>query len=98
LNKRRKDVDAGSNMLVIAIVISIAFALLCHLTIKNFLVALLVSILLSCLTFWKFGESHFGWLDRIFVENLLITAGIASLTSILIGKLIHKIRLKQQGL
>ena len=79
-------------MIVAAVLIGAFFAVICHAVTTRFWVAVSVSAALTLILFWGFTQSHFGWFDWTFVENVAITLVIAVLVSVVVGRLFMLIR------
>jgi hypothetical protein len=66
-------------------IISLLTAVIWHSFLRRLWLAIIGSTMTSSLLSWLLLMSHFGWLDRIFFINLLMTVSIALAISIFVG-------------
>lgn len=77
--------------MIILIVLAVIAALLCHLLMKSYWLAVSISVSLSVFLFWVIASSHFGWFDAVFYKNLAIAVAASSAISMIIGGALKKL-------
>lgn len=73
------------HMVIIAILLSLVAALLWYWLVPWYSLACVGSISMSVFGVWFVGQSHFGWMDRVFFENLAISFSISASISVAVG-------------
>lgn len=77
-------------MLLILAALSVMFALIWAHFLPSAYLSLPLSICSASLAFYLLASSHFGWLDRVFYENLAITllvsGAVCGVTDFLVRK------------
>jgi len=66
-------------------IIATLSAIIWHIKLKHFWKATLGSTITATLISWALLSSHFGWLDKTFVNNLILTVSISFVISVIIG-------------
>jgi hypothetical protein len=79
-------------MLLILVALSVIASLLCHLLIKRFWVATIISTASAAGLFWLLAASHSGWFDRVFYRNLAIALTVSFAVAAGVGILLRSLK------
>ena len=69
----------------ILILIALIVAIMWHALLTRVVWATMGAMLTSTFFIWVFTQSHFGWMNKIFLENLLLTVTVALISALLVG-------------
>jgi membrane protein DedA with SNARE-associated domain len=77
--------DEGTTGIFVLIIISLIVSITAHAKIKKFLLALIVSVVISCISFQVAVYIHSGYLDPFFIIAVLTSSLIIGIISTLVG-------------